>query len=97
MQDVVDLYHDEQADPVQRVMYARLLREAARCPVVQWVMSEWEERRAILNAGLRRLLRAAGVRLANWCQLPPFSKARSDILLRGAEALGIATEWPGWA
>ena len=96
MQDVVDLYHDESADPVQRVMYARLLREAARCPVVQWVMSEWPERVAILNAGLRRLVRAAGMRFSAWTQLPPFSRARSDVLLAGARKLGIATTWPGW-
>lgn len=94
-----DLYADSSmhGGVLDRTLYERLLREAASCTAANWVMSEWPARCSIMAVGLVRLVYAAGARLVAWCQLAPLSRARSDVLLSGARALGIETAWPGWA
>lgn len=79
-----------------RTHYAKLLREAAGSTARDWVMSEPDERRSIHDRGRIRLVHAAGLPMALWRALPPLSRARSRVLLRGARKLGIITEWKGW-
>lgn len=79
-----------------RIAMARLLREASGVSVADWVMSEADERAAAWLAGLVRLVRAAGGGLFAYFDAPPWSRARSDVLLAGAAALGIGTDWVGW-
>lgn len=81
----------------RRVGFAVLLREASGTSRADWVMSEQDERDAAHIAGLVRLLRAARASLFAYADWPPFSRARSRALLRGAAALGIETEWRGWS
>jgi hypothetical protein len=85
------------APPDDRIALARLLREASLTSARDWVMSEQDERDAAHVAGLVRLLRAARGSLFAYADWPPFSWARSRVLLRGAAALGIETSWTGWA
>jgi hypothetical protein len=79
-----------------RVMFARLLRTASDTSVGDWVMSEQDDRDAAHVAGLVRLVVAARARLFAYVDLPPRSRARSAVLLRGAARLGIDTNWKGW-
>lgn len=79
-----------------KVAYGRLLREAAGVSVGDWVMSEEERREAVHDQGRAALVRAAGLAMAEYAAMPPGSAARSGVLLRGAEALGIETLWEGW-
>lgn len=78
-----------------RIAFAVLLRRASRTSVADWVMSDQPERDAVHLSGLVRLLAAIG-RLFAYLDLPARSRARSDILLAGAAALGIETSWGGW-
>jgi hypothetical protein len=79
-----------------KAAYARLLREAAGVSVADWVMSEQQRREVIHDQGRAALVHAAGWDVAAYSDLPKVSKARSDVLLRGAEVLDIATDWKGW-
>lgn len=79
-----------------RVELAQLLRRASGVSAANWVMSEMYERTAAWLAGLVRLVRAAGASVFAYFDAPPWSRARSDVLLAGAQALGIATGWRGW-
>lgn len=81
---------------VERVRLARLMREAAGVSAADWVFSDEEVRGEIHERGTRVLVQAAGCDFTEWEALPENSKARSDILLSGAEKLFIATEWEGW-
>lgn len=83
-------------DASGRVSLARLMREAASVSAVNWVFSDGEVRGEIHDRGARALVEAAGWSLAEWEGLPGHSKARSDVLLSGAEKLGIFTDWAGW-
>jgi hypothetical protein len=79
-----------------RVLFARLLREASGTSAGDWVMSEQDSRDAAHVLGLVRLVAAARARLFAYVDLPARSRERSAILLRGAARLSIATEWKGW-
>lgn len=83
-------------DATERVRLARLMREAAGVSAANWVFSDEEVRGEIHDRGTRALVHAADWDLTEWEALAENSKARSDVLLRGAEKLGIATEWGGW-
>lgn len=80
----------------ERVEYGVLLREASGKTAGDWIFSEEPGRRQIHQNGLMRLIWAAGLSLAQYHALRECSKDRSDVLLRGAEKLGIATVWHGW-
>jgi hypothetical protein len=80
----------------ENVLYARLLREAAGASAADWVMGEADERSAIHQRGLCVLVEAAGWCTARWLRLGACIKVQSDILLSGATALGVSTEWEGW-
>jgi hypothetical protein len=96
-EDEADLLRELRCGPADdRVAMARLLREASGTSVADWVMSEIGERTAAWLGGLFRLVRAAGASLFAYFDAAPWSRARSDVLLAGAEALGIATDWVGW-
>ena len=79
-----------------KVLLARMMREAAGVSAADWIFSDGEVRGEIHDRGARALVHAAGWDLAEWEALAEHSKARSDILLSGAEKLGIDTEWKGW-
>lgn len=93
--DLLHELHDEYRDS-DRVLFARLLRYAAGVSTADWVMSEPDEQQAAHVAGLMKLLKAAGGCLFRYVDLPPRSRERSAILLRGAARLGIETPWVGW-
>lgn len=93
--DLLHELHDEHGDS-DRVLFARLLRYAAGVGTADWVMSEPDEQLAAHITGLMRLLRAAGGGLFRYVDLPPRSRERSAILLKGAARLGIETPWVGW-
>jgi hypothetical protein len=76
--------------------YARLLRTAAGIDSHQWGLLDYPGREYVLAQGRMALVRASGVRRKTWNALPPRSRARSDILLSGAAALRIDTDWAGW-
>jgi hypothetical protein len=78
------------------IAYARLLREAARCTAADWVMAEQDVRRAVHDAGRLALVKAADLTPYAYGELPEFSRERSDVLLKGAAVLGVATDWRGW-
>jgi hypothetical protein len=84
-------------DVDDRIACARLLRVAAGVSAADWVFSSLCEREKIHLSGLVKLVQAAGARLFGYVDLPRCSKARSDVLLKGAAALGIETDWGGWA
>jgi hypothetical protein len=77
--------------------YARLLRVAAGTDITQWERLDYPGREYVLAQGRMALVRAAKVSRKTWNALPPRSRARSDILLKGAAALRIDTDWHGWA
>lgn len=83
-------------DVTERVLHARLLREAAGVSTADWIFSDEEVRGEIHDRGTRVLVQAADWDVTEWESLAEKSKARSDVLLSGAEKLGIATEWKGW-
>jgi hypothetical protein len=83
-------------DITERLNLARLMREAAGVSAADWVFSDGEVRGEIHDRGTRVLVQAAGWDFAEWEGLAENSKARSDILLSGAEKLGIETDWRGW-
>jgi hypothetical protein len=85
------------AEPDDRIALAYLLRAAAGSTARDFVMSEQDERTITHLTGFWVLIRAAGSGLFAYLALPAFSKERSAILLRGAEVLGVKTDWPGWA
>ena len=92
-----ELWQERRYGPVDdRIAYATLLRTAAGVSAGDWVMSEQPERIAIHVRGLLALIWAAGCRLFAYFDMPPFSAARSEVLLTGAEKLGVFTEWDGW-
>jgi hypothetical protein len=77
--------------------YVRLLRTAAGIDSRQWEQLDHPGREYVLAQGRVFLVRAARVSRKTWNALPPRSRARSDILLKGAAALRIDTDWQGWA
>jgi hypothetical protein len=77
--------------------YVKLLRTAAGIDSRQWERLDYPGREYVLAQGRMALVRASGVHRRTWNALPPRSRARSDILLSGAEALRIDTDWQGWA
>lgn len=94
-----DIRADDRVLPngqLNRIYYAKLLREAAGATARDWVMSVPSVRRKIHNRGRMRLVHAGGMTMAEWRALPALSRARSRVLLRGARKLGIPTEWKGW-
>jgi hypothetical protein len=76
--------------------YARLLRTAAGIDPTQWEKLDYPGREYVLAQGRVALVRAAKVSRKTWNALPPRSRARSDILLKGAAVLRIDTDWQGW-
>ena len=83
-------------DPELDEEYVRLLRVACGIDPVQWEYQDQAGREYVLAQGRMALVRASGIRRKTWNALPARSRARSDILLRGAEVLGIDTAWTGW-
>ena len=79
-----------------RVAYAVLLRRAAGASAGDWVFAEQPGRDAIHVRGLLALVWAAGSRLFAYFDLPPFSPERAQVLLAGADTLGVPTDWKGW-
>jgi hypothetical protein len=79
-----------------KVAYGQLLRQAAGTSTADYVFAERDVRQVIHDAGRATLVHAAGWDMSAYAALPPVSKARSDVLLKGAAALGIETEWTGW-
>jgi hypothetical protein len=79
-----------------RVEFAQLLRKASGMSAADWVMCESRERTAAWLAGLVRLVRAARASVFAYFDAPLWSRERSDVLLAGAQSLGIATGWRGW-
>lgn len=98
MPDTYERDHIARGGPadMDRVAFGRMLREAHGASAADWVFSDQAEREAIHAVGLKRLIHAAGLSLATYGALRECSKARSDVLLRGAGALGIETDWRGW-
>jgi hypothetical protein len=82
--------------PEQWIAYARLLREAAEVSAGNWVFADAAGRRAIHALGRVALVKAADLSLVAYMALPEFSRERSDVLLKGAAVLGVATDWRGW-
>jgi hypothetical protein len=80
-----------------KVEFGKLLRMAAGTTTADYVFAEEVGRELIHDRGRAALVSAAGRTMSEYVALPPNSKARSDILLRGAEVLGIETRWEGWA
>ena len=73
-----------------------LLRRDTAVHPAQWVQLDSSDREYVLRRGAMILIRAAGVRNKTWKALPAHGREQSDILLRGAEALGVHTGWAGW-
>lgn len=97
MQDDDELWGERRYGPeTDRIGYARLLRSAAGSTARDWVMSDQPDRDAIHLRGLLALIWAAGVRLFAYFDLPAFSPARAQVLLAGADRMGLATDWAGW-
>lgn len=83
-------------ESAERIHLARLMREAAGVNAADWVFSDGEVREEIHDRGTRALVAAAGWDFPEWEALAEHSKERSDVLLRGAAKLDIATDWGGW-
>ena len=81
---------------MERVLYTRLLREAAGVSASDWIFSDAEVRGEIHDRGERALVAAADWDYTEWEALPAESKARSDVLLAGAAKLNLVTSWEGW-
>ena len=79
-----------------RTRLAKLLREAAGLSAADWVMLGAEGREAVHDRGALVLVAAAGVTVAEFDAMAPFSPERAAALLRGALLLGIDTDWTGW-
>jgi hypothetical protein len=84
-------------EAAEKIAFARLRREAAGVSAGDWLFSDEEVREEIHERGMRALVEAAGWDLAKWEALAEYSKERSDVLLSGAEQLGIETGWGGWS
>jgi hypothetical protein len=76
--------------------HMRLLREAAGIDPAQWEALDVPGREYVLAQGRRLLVRAARVSASTWRELPPHSPERAAVLLKGARALHIETDWTGW-
>lgn len=98
MFDAGQLWADARLDHgvLIRTDLAKLLRQAAGWTARDWLALEREEWLAVWNAGLARLVEAAGVTEADWDRMPLRSTRRSHVLLVGARELGIETDWTGW-
>jgi hypothetical protein len=79
------------------VAYMNLLRTAAGTDPSQWEVLDTSGREYVLGQGRALLLKAAGVSRKAWDALPARGGQRSAVLLKGAERLGIDTDWCGWA
>jgi hypothetical protein len=99
MQEGDDLWQERRYGPWEdRVAYATLLRAAAGASAGDWVFARGQrERDDIHLRGLLALVWATGCRLFAYFDMPPFSPARAEVLLAGAERLGVSTDWKGWA
>lgn len=97
MRDDDELFQERRYGPEDdRVAYATLLRRASGASAGDWVFSDQRERDAIHVSGLLALVWATRCRLFAYFDMPPFSPSRAEVLLAGAERLGIATDWDGW-
>jgi hypothetical protein len=93
----MDRVHECDGRPHDTDEYTRLLRVAAGIDSRQWDQLDYPGREYVLAQGRIALVRAAKVSRKTWNALPARSRARSDILLKGAAALRIDTDWQGWA
>lgn len=73
-----------------------LLRAASGESAAEFVMSEQARRDKIHLRGLLNLVHAAGWVMGRWRGLPEFGTERSAVLLEGARAMCLSTNWPGW-
>jgi hypothetical protein len=82
-----------QEERAERAAYYRLLRVAARCTALDWVMATDDQRRKIHRRGLLRLVHAAGWLMGAWRRLS--AEIQASVIRVGARLLGIDHDWRG--